>query len=29
VLERQGDRVVTDLMVRYFGDDAPGVAALR
>ncbi len=29
VLERWGDRVVADLMVRYFGDDAPEVAALR
>lgn len=29
LLERQGDRVVADLMVRYFGDDAPAVAALR
>ena len=28
-LERWGDRVVTDLMVRYFDDDAPAVAALR
>ena len=28
VLERQGDRVVADLMVRYFGDEAPAVAAL-
>ena len=27
-LERHGDRVVADLMVRYFGDDAPEVAAL-
>ena len=29
VLERWGDRVVADLMVRYFGDDAPEAAALR